>query len=167
MQEISFDNLSNLAPAGSIVSSARDISRWLMVHLDNGKLNGAQVISPKAIQAIRKPYSIIVTDPRDKKSTHFYLYGLGIGVNDFNGKMYYSHTGGVDGFLSSVMFMPEEKLGIVVLTNTDQNHFFLDLTSEIRDAFLGLPYKGYSDKSLVQFNEDKNLSDAREIHCGM
>lgn len=161
MQAISFDNLNNLAPAGSIVSSARDMSRWLMMQLDNGMVDGAQVVSPKAIQAIRKPYSIIVTDPRDKKSSHFYLYGLGIGVNDFNGKMYYSHTGGVDGFFSSVMFMPEEKLGVVVLTNTDQNQLFLDLASEIRDAFLGLPYKGYSDKSLAQSEEEKMLSDAR------
>jgi CubicO group peptidase (beta-lactamase class C family) len=161
MQEISFDNLSNLAPAGSIVSSAKDMSSWIMVHLDNGKLNGAQVISPKAIQAIRKPYSIMAIDPRDKRATHFYLYGLGLLVNDCNGRLVYSHTGGIDGFLSSVMFIPEEKVGIVVLTNTDQNSFYQDLTSEIRDAFLGLPYKGYSDKSLVQFNEDKKLSDAR------
>jgi CubicO group peptidase (beta-lactamase class C family) len=161
LQKISFGNLSNLAPAGSMVSSVKDMCNWLMVHLDNGMFNGSRVISPEAIQSIRKPYSIIALDPRDRQTTHFYLYGLGLLVNDYNGKLVYSHTGGVDGFLSSVMFIPEEKVGIVVLTNTDQNNFFRDLTSEIRDAFLGMPYNGYSDISWVQFIEDKKLGNAK------
>lgn len=161
VEEIPYANLNNLAPAGSMFSSAKDMTSWLIAQLDYGKFNNTQVISRKAIQAIRMPYSIMAMDPRDKKTTHFYLYGLGIGINDINGKLCYSHTGGVDGFLSSVMFIPEEKLGIVVLTNTDQNNFFLDLTNEIRDAFLGLPYTGYSNKSLKSFNEDKKNADAK------
>jgi hypothetical protein len=53
------------------------------------------------------------------------------------------------------MFVPEEKLGIVVLTNTDKNNFYDDLTQEIRDAFLYLPYKGYSYTSLKNFEADE------------
>lgn len=158
---IDFADLNNLAPAGSMVSSAKDMTNWLSAQLDNGMLNGVQVVSSNAIQAIRAPHSIIAMDPRDRQTTHFYLYGLGIMVNDFNGKTYFSHTGGVDGFLSSVIFMPEEKLGIVVLTNTDQNRLYLDLANELRDAFLGLPYKGYAYKSLERSNASKRLFDAK------
>lgn len=161
VEEIPFANLYNLAPAGSMISSAKDMTSWLIAQLDYGKFNNKQVVSRKAIQAIRMPYSIMAVDPRDKRTTHFYLYGLGLCINDFNGKMYYSHTGGVDGFLSSVMFMPEEKLGIVVLTNTDQNNFYMDLTNEIRDSFLGLPYTGYSSRSLARFSENKMIADAK------
>jgi CubicO group peptidase (beta-lactamase class C family) len=153
LTEIPIPYIDNLAPAGSISSCAKDMATWVMLHLNNGKINGIQVIPEKAIQAIRTPYTIMGMDPRDKQETHFYLYGLGLIINDRNGKLVYSHTGGVDGFLSSVMFIPEEKVGIVVLTNTDQNNFFQDLTDEIRDAFLGLPYQDYSDRS---FDVTKN-----------
>jgi len=153
--EMPFANIDNLAPAASMSSSASDMSKWLFAQINGGKIDTAQVISRRAIQAPRRPYSILGVDPRDKKETHFYLYGLGLIITDCDGKLVYSHTGGVNGFVSSVMFIPEEKLGIVVLTNTDQNNFYSTLTNEIRDAFLGLPYKNYSDKSYERYKNDK------------
>ncbi|WP_262886463.1 serine hydrolase [Psychroflexus maritimus] len=159
--EISVAKINNLAPAGSMSSSAKDMTQWLFAQLNNGKINGEQVISAKGIQGIRNPSSILGIDPRNNQETHFYLYGMGLMINDRDGKLVYSHTGGVDGFLSSVMFIPEEKLGIVVLTNTDQNEFFQDLTYEIRDAFLSLPYQDYSKKSLERFNQNKTDESKR------
>src|SRR5690606_29825440 len=103
----------------------------------------------------RRPSAILNVDVRDKQETHFYLYALGLSVNDRDGKLVYSHTGGINGFLSSVMFIPEEQLGIVVLTNTDENYFFQNLTHEIRDAFLGLPYQDYSKRSLTEYKKGK------------
>lgn len=153
--EIPVPMIDNLGPAASIGSSASDMAKWVLLQLNNGKSEGKQIISAKAINAIRKPYSIMGMDPRDQQETHFYLYGLGLEIKDRHGKIVYSHTGGVDGFLSSVMFIPEEKLGIVVLTNTDQNQFFLNLTNEIRDAFLNLPYQGYSDKAFISFSRNQ------------
>lgn len=146
-------NSDNLAPAASMSSSARDMAIWLEAQLNNGKVDDNQVISKNAIQAIRRPYFILGLDSRNKQETHFYLYGLGLNINDRDGKLVYSNTGGVPGYLSSVMFIPEENLGIVVLTNTDQNYFFQNLTDEIRDAFLKLPYQNYSDMSLLSFNQ--------------
>jgi CubicO group peptidase (beta-lactamase class C family) len=160
LTELPVPDIDNLAPAGSISSCAQDMAIWLLAQLNNGKIDSIQIIPEKAIQAIRMPYSIMGIDPRDKQETHFYLYGLGLVINDRNGKLVYSHTGGVNGFLSSVMFIPEEKTGIVVLTNTDQNNFFQNITDEIRDAFLGLPYQDYSDRSLVAFKKYFDRSKA-------
>jgi CubicO group peptidase (beta-lactamase class C family) len=158
---IPVDSIDNLAPAASMSSSAKDMAVWLQVQLDNGTINGEKVISDKAIMATRKPCSIIAADTKDNLTTHFHLYGLGLIINDCNEKLVYSHAGGVDGFLSEVMFIPEESLGIVVLTNSDQNMFFDDLTYEIRDAFLNLTYQDYSDKSLYSFNIKKNRLKAK------
>ncbi len=137
--EIPIPNTDNLAPAASMSSSAKDMSNWLFAQLDNGKINEEQILSAESIGAIRSPFSILGVDSRDAQETHFYLYAMGLLINDRDGKLVYSHSGAVDGFLSSVMFIPEEKLGIIVLTNTDQNDFYQNLTDEIRDAFLGLP----------------------------
>ncbi|MGE0077321.1 MAG: serine hydrolase [Bacteroidales bacterium] len=157
--EIPFANIDNLGPAGSMSSNAKDMSRWLFAQLENGKVDEKQIISPNVFENIRNPYSIIAFDPRDGQQTHFYLYGLGISINDKAGKLVYSHAGGIDGFLSFVMFVPEEKLGIVVLTNTNHNKFFQSLGNEILGAFLDLPYQGYSYKSLKSYKTNKVNSD--------
>ena len=43
---------------------------------------------------------------------------MGWAFQDYEGREIIMHTGGVNGFVTSVTLMPEEKLGIVVLTNT-------------------------------------------------
>lgn len=158
---IPIPDIDNLAPAGSMSSCAKDLAIWLIAQLENGKIDSIQIIPEKAILAIRMPYSIIGINPRDKQQTHFSLYGLGLFINDRNGKLVYSHTGGVNGYLSSVMFIPEEKVGIAVLTNNDQNNFYQNLTSEIRDAFLGLPYQNFSDNSFITYYKNLNKSMAK------
>lgn len=160
--EISFADINNLAPAGSMSSSAKDMTNWLFTHLNNGKINGKQILSAKSITEIRRSSSLMGVDPRNNQETHFYLYGMGLAINDRNGKLVYSHTGGIDGYLSSVLFIPEEKLGIVVLTNSDTNNFYQNLTDQIRDSFLGLPFKNYSTNSLQQYQQNE-LNEIKRI----
>lgn len=139
-----YPELDNLAPAGSISSSVNDMSHWLICLLDSGKYNGKSIIPFSVIQETRKPKSIIGGSFSIFNRTHFKLYGLGWELTDYEGLEVISHTGGVDGFVSSVTLLPEEKLGIVILTNTDQNYLFEALKLEILDAYLNLPYRNYS-----------------------
>lgn len=152
--KIPFPMIDNLAPAASMSSSARDMCNWLIAQLDSGRFGKKQVIPADAISATRVPQTIIKMDPRNKSESHFFLYGLGFMISDRNGKLVFSHTGGVDGFLSSVLMVPEENLGIVVLTSNDQNTFFQSLSFEIRDAFLGLPFQNFSKQALTRFREE-------------
>jgi hypothetical protein len=46
---------------------------------------------------------------------HFALYGLGWMLQEYAGRKIVSHTGGVNGFVTSVCLIPEEKTGIIVL----------------------------------------------------
>ena len=86
---------------------------------------------------------------------HFSLYGLGWFLEEYCGKKIVSHTGGVNGFVTSVTLIPEEKLGILVFTNTDQNSFYEALKWEIADAWLGKPYRNYSKIYLGFYNQQK------------
>jgi CubicO group peptidase (beta-lactamase class C family) len=161
LKSIPIANIDNLAPAGSMSSNAEDMAKWLLVQLANGEIDGKQIIPAEALQTTRTASSIVFTDTRDNQETHFYLYGFGLFISDRNGKIVYSHLGGIDGFLSTVMFVPEDKLGIVVLTNTDQNKFSQNLANEVVNAFFGLPYKGYSNKSLAQYKKGNIISKSR------
>ncbi len=151
--EIPVMRLDNFAPAASMSSCAKDMATWLLAHLNNGKIDGNQLISNAAIQAIRRPYTIIGMDTRNKQSTHFSLYGLGLHIKDRKGTIVYSHSGGVPGFASSWLMVPEENFGMIILTNTDYNLLCSSLENEILDALLDLPYQGYSDKSFAMLTQ--------------
>jgi hypothetical protein len=83
-----------------------------------------------------------------------------------------SHTGAVTGFLSSVTLVPEDTLGIVVLTNSIRNSVFYSLKEEILDAYLGLPYRNYSRIFESEDKLDQNgrtmritqLQDSASLH---
>lgn len=170
--KIPFCSIDNLAPAGSIGSSVNDMSHWVMMQLDNGKYNGTQIIPASAIAQTRTPASILGNGSHIFNKGHFALYGLGWFLEEYCGRKIVSHTGGVNGFVTSVTLIPEEKLGIIVFTNTDQNAFYEALKWEIMDAYLGNPYRNYSNvylssnhlQFLLEQKKDKTLKDSAGLH---
>jgi len=160
--------IDNLAAAGSISSSVNDMSKWVMMQLNNGKVDGKEIIPAKAIQSIRFPNSIMGNGSTIYNRSNFTLYGLGLELQDYEGKRIVSHTGGVNGYVSSVTMIPSDKLGIVILTNTDQNSFYEALKWDIVDAYLGLPSRNYSNVYLgfiktrrsTEEKEAKKLTDS-------
>ncbi len=157
-----FENIDNLSPAGSIGSSIADMSHWIIAQLDSGKYNGEVVIPFDVIKRTRKPETIQGRVRHPFNEGHFNLYGLGWGLMDYEGTEIVSHTGGVNGFVTSVTLLPEENLGIVVLTNTDQNAFFQMLKWEIVDAYLELPYRNY-DEFIFERGKKQNEQKEKQI----
>lgn len=144
VKKIPYGRLDNMAPAGAIFSSIMDLSKWVTMQLNAGKVDDKVVIPAGAIAQTRTPQSILGNGGHPYNKAHFALYGLGWFLEEYSGRKIVSHTGGVNGFVTSVCLVPEEKLGIVVLTNTDANNFYEALRYEILDSYLGLPYRAYS-----------------------
>lgn len=159
IRKIPYGNIDNIAPAGSISSSAADMVNWVKAQLNNGRLEGTQVIPAVAQQQTWLPHSILGNGGTMYNKGHFALYGLGWFLEEYSGRKIVSHTGGVNGFVTSVTLVPEEKLGIVVLTNTDQNNFYEALKWEIMDAYLGNIYRNYS-KAYLGFQSMGKKQDA-------
>ncbi len=136
--------IDNLASAATISSSVNDMSKWAIMLLNNGIYGDKNVVPGEAIAETRFPHSILGNNAGMFRMSHFRLYGLGFDLKDYAGKLIVSHTGAVTGFLSSVTLVPEDSLGIIVLTNSIRNSVYYSLKEEILDAFLGLPYRNYS-----------------------
>ncbi len=157
--DIPYPNIDNLAPAGAISSTANDMNRWMMVQLNNGILGKDTLLPASVVRSLRVPQSIVGNNNQHpNRHANFMLYGLGYFLEDYEGRKLVMHDGGVDGFVSSVTMMPEEKLGIVILTNTDQNDFFESLRWTILDAFLGKRDMDYSQKYF-----ERNQAQAKEL----
>jgi CubicO group peptidase (beta-lactamase class C family) len=96
------------APAGAINSSASDMAQWLKLMLANGEFNGRRLVSEKSFDELTRK-QINVGGAID--------YGLGWFLRQWNGHKVVEHGGNIDGFNSEVAFMPDQKLGFVLLTN--------------------------------------------------
>jgi CubicO group peptidase (beta-lactamase class C family) len=166
LKKIPYGNIDNLAPAGSISSSINDMSHWVMAQLNDGKYNGKQVIPTEARIQTWSPNSIIGQGGHRFNKAHFALYGLGWFLQEYSGREIVSHTGGVNGFVTSVTLVPEEKLGIIVLTNTDANSFYESLKNEILDAYLGLPYRNYNQlySTTNKKNQERAAQWLKQMH---
>lgn len=172
LNAIPYCQIDGLAPAGAISSSVNDMSKWVLALLNDGKVGARQVIPLAAIQATRQPQDIVggVTHPNGE--TGYELYGLGWFLEAYHDRQIVMHTGGVNGYVSSVTLVPKEHLGIIVLTNTDANSFYDALKWDIVDAYLKLPFTNYSDKYLTRFKaqqdadqlQDKKLRDTVAIN---
>ncbi len=157
----SHTNIDVIGPAASMSSSVRDMSHWLIAQLDSGRYNGKQVIP---FDVIKNTWSPRISRGRSGhifNSSHYSLYGLGWGMKDYEDVEVISHTGGLLGFVTGVSMIPEINLGVVVLTNTDANWFYEALKWEIIDAYLGLPFRDYSNEyhNIYQQRQETHTSN--------
>jgi len=120
------DTYYNVPPAAGINASIYDMAYWL-----KGLMGGApQIVSADIIKEVSKP--IIIT-PRFKWNHRLRkaAYGLGWRIFDYEGYTMIFHSGGVQGYLSQLAFLPKHKIGIVCLQNAQfHNNFiykFIDL----------------------------------------
>jgi CubicO group peptidase (beta-lactamase class C family) len=132
-------------PAGGINSSANDMAKWLQVQLAGGRLaDGGTLFSPARSFDLWSPVTPIPGSPNaepgafSKIQSHFTAYALGLVAADYRGKRMLNHTGGLPGYLSWVSMLPEEKLGIVVLTNQESSDAFCSVAFRLLDHFLGV-----------------------------
>lgn len=161
---IPYLDIDNVAPAGSINSNVQDMARWMRFVLAGGKANGQQLLKPTTLAELTSAHTVatrIVADTLTP-STHFSMYGLGIGLSDLLGVKVLRHTGGIDGMLSYVAMVPERKLGIVVLTNVaGHNALYTALGTRILEAFLGAPPRDVSAQALAATTKGEQAAAER------
>ncbi|MDQ3131770.1 MAG: beta-lactamase family protein [Acidobacteriota bacterium] len=140
-------DIIEVAPAGSINSSARDMANWLKFILSGGVMNGKRLISEKSYEEWLKPQMKIAG-----KSS----YGLGWFLQDWKGLKVVQHGGNIDGFNSMVAMIPEKKLGFALLTNVSGSPIGGELMPIIWENILG---KTDAPKS----NETAVVSPEKEV----
>ena len=100
--------VDSVMPAGGAWSTVRDLSRWLLLELGNGALDGKQIVTERNLLERRKPQARI-----SAKQT----YGLALFVDESRGLTAIGHGGNTFGFTADATFYPEHGLGLIVLTN--------------------------------------------------
>lgn len=155
----------NVAATGGLISSVSDIAKWMIFNLNNGIHKQDTILSKTTRNLVWTPHNNYYVDHTTSNdyNRHFNSYGLGWGLGDYHGRMRVSHTGGYDGMLTSISLIPDENLGVVVLTNGTKSPF-MAATYYALDKFLGVDnIKDWSAYLLQRKNEsiknDKRISD--------
>jgi hypothetical protein len=145
LQVIHFEVLDNAAPAGAINSCAADMAKWVQLQLNRGKFvdREGRLFSEQRSREMWSPQTILpIGDPPPGLAglkTNFADYALGWGLHDYHGRKLIGHTGGVAGFVSRVMLVPEENLGVVILTNAEEGGAFDSILYHVLDHYMQLP----------------------------
>lgn len=152
---IPYRNIDNIAPAGSINSNVLDMAQWVRLHLGNGTYEGKQLMSPATVKEMATPQTVIRLEGQMATlypEAHFLTYGLGWFLSDYRGRKMVEHGGSIDGMRALVAMIPEEKLGVVILTNLSGTVLSVPLSYRIFDAYLGATPRDWSAEML------KNMS---------
>lgn len=127
-------NFDNVGPAASVNASALDMAQWLRFNLgEPGTIGGRRLVRAETMRALRRPQVVLSGD--HPAAGGFTAYGLGWQLGTYRGRPLVRHGGATDGMHTNLVMLPEEDLGVVVLTNTF-NDFTTSLANEILDRFL-------------------------------
>jgi CubicO group peptidase (beta-lactamase class C family) len=151
VQAVAWRNIDNIAPAGSINSNVVDMAQWLRLNLGGGVYQEKRLLSTGAMKEMQSPQTVIRlegTMERLYPTAHFLNYGLGWFLSDYQGRKLVEHGGAIDGMRSAVGMMPEEKVGVVVLTNLHGTILPQALMYKVFDLYLGKPGKDWSAELL-------------------
>ncbi|MFD8076163.1 serine hydrolase [Streptomyces sp. NPDC059718] len=105
------------SPAGGASSTARDMTKWLLLQLGDGRYDGRRVVDAAALERTWLPH--VLDQPPRAPAGRSGFYGLGWNVGyDDRGRLRIGHSGGFDlGAATYAGLLPSERLGLVVLTN--------------------------------------------------
>jgi CubicO group peptidase (beta-lactamase class C family) len=97
------------SPTGGMKISATNLAKWMLCRMNYGSINNVKIIDEETSKLMFTP-----VEPTNGTSS----YGLGITVSNMvEGFTLTGHTGSAYGLLSAMFFNPNEKFGVVMITN--------------------------------------------------
>ncbi|MEJ2206959.1 MAG: serine hydrolase [Gemmatimonadota bacterium] len=143
-------NWDAMGAAGGVISSVHDMAQWLIAQLNEGVAGDVRLFSDASQREMWRVHNPLAVSPGYRErypSTHFRGYGLGWSLADYRGRKITSHGGAYDGMFSQVALVPEEELGVVVLTNA-MTGVAPALIYRVLDAYLGGEPRDWSGELL-------------------
>ncbi|HEX8882628.1 MAG TPA: serine hydrolase, partial [Candidatus Acidoferrum sp.] len=140
VRRIPFHNIDAIGPAGSINSSVDDMSHYLIFQLGDGKYQGKPIVAESDLREMHSPQTAIPDPPPafSMSGLGHFSYGLAWVVTAYRGHNLVWHNGGIDGFYALLSMLPDDHMGVVVLTNLPHGQTPEVLAYNVYDRLLGL-----------------------------
>ncbi len=141
-----------VGPAGSICAHVLDMAKWVELHLGKGDFNGKSIVSEPTLKLLHTAQMPIEEDDPISDEMRQYrelgdkCYALGWTTGTYRGHRLVEHGGNTDGFTASVQMLPDEGIGVVVLTNADHTDLSDVICYQVFDRLLGLDRIDWSSR---------------------
>ncbi len=119
-KKLPFHDISQVGPAGSINSCVAEMAQWVRLHLSDGAIDGKTLSTKSALDELHTP-AMTLPAGADPDGVRNVGYALGWFVDEYRGMRRVHHGGNIDGFSALVSLVPDQNLGMVVLTNANAN----------------------------------------------
>jgi len=160
IEKMDFRNISVIGPAGSINSTSTDMAQWVKMLLNKGKIDDTSLMLEATVENLITPHMFIGGESSNEELT-YRAYGLGWFILTYRGHPYVQHGGNIDGFTALVNLLPDDNLGVVILTNQNNSSYTSIASYYIIDQLLDLKPVDWHGRNLGQ--EEK----LTEIEKGM
>jgi CubicO group peptidase (beta-lactamase class C family) len=160
VKTIPYRNIDAMGPAGSVNSCAKDMAKWLITWINNGKYNGKEIFpSSYRNEAISIQMAMGGGAPgSENPDVHISGYGFGWMISSYRGHYHVEHGGGIDGFITTTGFFPSDSIGIFVSSN--QGGVSSSIRDFIADRMLKLAYRNWSKMQLDAIAKAKEATKA-------
>ena len=120
-----------LRPAGDMKASPGELAKLVQFFLRRGRAGDVQLVKPETIARMEYPETI-----SSAKNGLRLGYGLANYTETQGGVITHGHDGGIDGFISTYRYMPEQNWGYVVLLNSTISYKALESMNHLAIEFL-------------------------------
>lgn len=167
IERMPFRNIDAVGPAGSINSCAADMAKWVAFQMGGGKARERDVVSPQTLAEIHRPQMVVrgglLSQLLAQPEMPHLMYGLGWFVQPYRGHELVHHGGNIDGFSAFVAFLPEDDVGIVVLTNANATLLPQVVAFSTIDRLLGLERIDWNERfQAVWAQVEKGQEEAKK-----
>lgn len=121
VKAIPFCDTRYFAPTAGLYSTANEMAKWIQLQINKGKVYDRQVISEDSMAWIHGAHSIVTNDGIQLDGG-LVTYGQGWMKHSFQGHETVGHGGSFNGYRTHIIFIPEKRIGVVVLTNLNLSH---------------------------------------------
>jgi D-alanyl-D-alanine carboxypeptidase len=163
-----------ISPAANLSSTVEDLARYVAFQMSDGRVDGKVILKASTLQEMHRVQWL---QPDWKTG-----WGIGFAINRADNRTIVGHSGWLAGYRTLISFCPEEKIGVIVLTNADDgnpalyvNRIFSLLSPAIKkavtppsviakanpdwDNFIGTYRDPYGDSEIVIMNGELVMID--------
>ncbi len=158
IEKMKFMNISEMGPAGSINSCADDMAQWVKMLLNKGKVDDTQLIQEATVNMLITPHMFIPGKSSNPELT-YRAYGLGWFIMTYRGHAWVEHGGNIDGFSAMVNLLPDDNIGVVILTNQNNSSYPSIASYYVIDQMLDLDPVDWHGRNLASVEEIKDIEE--------
>ncbi|HSM03602.1 MAG TPA: serine hydrolase domain-containing protein [Longimicrobiales bacterium] len=111
---IPFVDARGMAAATGLTSTVEDMARFVSAQFREGPRGGERLLSTASLREMHRVRMLESTWTRGQ--------GIGFSVQRVDGEIYIGHGGGYPGYTTQTIIHPDSRVGVIVLTNTNDSN---------------------------------------------